>query len=64
MKSVTLIFPTVASLAEFLIVERISSVETDSIAKTITAVLADQQIASACTKYNACLLGHINEIDV
>ena len=51
MKATVLIFPDVASIFEFIMEDKISNVEVSDL--TLTAILTDEQIVLACTKYKA-----------
>lgn len=53
MKQVTLYFPDSSSLTEFLLVQRLSKVETSGF--SLAGPLSDQQILIACTQYGAML---------
>ena len=55
MKKVVLIFPDNISMAEFILSQKPSKVETNSIERSIVAVLTDKQIEVACKTYGASL---------
>jgi hypothetical protein len=51
MKSVVLAFPDVTTMVEYILKQRVSHVQTDSSAITVTGELSDEKIAKACTDY-------------
>ena len=55
MKKVVLLFPDNISMAEFILSEKPSKVETNSIERSIDAVLTDKQIEIACKRHGASL---------
>jgi hypothetical protein len=59
MKSVVLVFPDVTTMAEYILKQRVSQVQTDSTAITITGVLPDEKIAKACTDYGGEIINMV-----
>lgn len=55
MKKVVLLFPDNISMAEFILAQKPTKVETNSIERSITAVLTDRQIEIACKSHGASL---------
>ena len=53
MKEATLIFPDATSMAEFIMEKRVSGLQTNSRALSISGFLPDGDIANACIKFNA-----------
>lgn len=56
MKQVELLFPDIESLTDFLLVYKPINAEVKSAEFKITAVLSDDVIATACTRYGAVLM--------
>lgn len=56
MKSVVVSFPDITIMAEFILRQKLSHVQTDSKAITITGILSDDQIAKAYTVYGGDIL--------
>lgn len=53
MKEVNLYFPTTVHLADFVLHEKITGVETTSLDCSLKGLLSDKQIMVACTTYEA-----------
>ena len=53
MKKAVLIFPEVTSMAEFILSHKISRAQSNSVDLTLTAVMTEQQIATARKQYKA-----------
>ena len=56
MKEATLIFPTNDVVADFVLENRVSGIQTDSKAFSVNGLLSDDVIATACAKYDAVLV--------
>ena len=61
MKEVVLAFPDITSMAEYILVNRVSAVETDSKLVTIKGVLSDKEILKACQSYDAAIINSVGE---
>ena len=55
MKQSVLIFPDTSAIADFLVREKISNADVDSIEQTVTSTFTDKQISTAEKLYNAML---------
>lgn len=55
MKKAVLIFPSTISMAEFIMAQRITKAESNSIEKCLTAVMTDKQIEIARKQFGAKL---------
>jgi len=55
MKQSVLIFPVTSAMADFLVREKISNADVDSIEQTVTSTFTDKQISTAEKLYNAML---------
>ena len=55
MKQVVLLFPDTAAIADFLIKEKISNAQVDSIEQTVTSKFTNKQISTAEKIYKAML---------
>jgi hypothetical protein len=55
MKKVVLIFPDTLSMADFILTQRVSNAEVNSVSHTIVAPMTDKQIIIAETEYGAIL---------
>ena len=53
MKRVVLIFPDTTTIADFIVKQKVSNAQVDSIEQTLTSSLSDKQIAIAETVYKA-----------
>jgi hypothetical protein len=53
MKQVVLIFPDTSAIADFIVKEKISNAEINSIEQTVISTLTDKQIIDAETIYKA-----------
>ena len=56
MKLVVLSFPDITTMTEYILNQRVSHVQTDSHAITITGELSDIDIAKACTTYGGDII--------
>ena len=61
MKEVLLAFPDVAAMAEYIINNRLTAVETDSRLATVKGVLSDKEILKACQSYDAAIINSVGE---
>ena len=62
MKEVLLAFNDVASMAEFILQQKLSNIETDSRLVTIKGVLSDREVMKACQSYDAAIIKGVGEI--
>jgi hypothetical protein len=53
MRQVELVFPDTSAIADFIIKQKLSSVQVNSIEQTVISALTDKQIAIVETIYNA-----------
>jgi len=53
MRKVILVFPDVISMAEFLLMNKVSKAITDSGKKELKAIMTDKVVAIACKEYGA-----------
>ena len=62
MKKVVLIFPDIQTMTEFVLRNKIAHAEVNTREVSLTSFLSDNEIATACSWYNASLLNSIMEI--
>ena len=62
MKKVTLIFPDVTTMAEFILIQRLSHIETDCKHYKLTGLLSSENITLAKKKYKAQVVSFTSEI--
>jgi hypothetical protein len=53
MRKVILLFPDLASIAEFLLTHKVSKSQVDSTQKTLSGIMAEKDVVIACEQYGA-----------
>ena len=53
MRKVILIFPDVISMTEFLLMNKVSKAQTNSVEKELSGVMTDKVLNTACKQYGA-----------
>ena len=62
MKKVVLLFPDISTLTEFVLLGHFSHAEVNTKDFTLTSFLSEDEIAMACTRYEALVVDSIIEV--
>lgn len=62
LKQVILSFPDVSVMADYILKQKVSQIQTDSKTVTLSGILSDEDIAKACTTYGGDIIKMAGDI--